>query len=937
MKTPKLVAVCFVLIMLVSSLPHSAAAVTATGAVRLEEAPGAVLPLLSRSEKVSPMDGEQQISLTMVTSPSIQTTAKSTGLKTYLQGQGLTVTKSLLGGRVISVTGSVYAVENLLGVQLDLYNYAGQEFFANDRQAQLPAPMSGLVSSILGLDNALAFHPMVIKHLQTTSGGSGSQDGIPPYYTPQDIHTAYDYNPAYSAGLDGTGVTAAVVTFASFQTSDISKFFSGFNLSYKNSIQVVSVDGGASLNWAQGGSIESSMDVENLLSSAPGAQLLVYEGPGTHGGATSQAITDTLAQVVDDNRARVASLSWGEDDDALTQDFYSAVDTITQAGAAEGITFVGASGDGGGGNPAFPANDPYFTSVGGTSLEFDATGETINQETGWDDSGGGPSDIIPAPTWQDQLTSPPPSYRLAPDLAFDADPDPGYALYYDGQWNYVTEGGGDGGTSAAAPEVAAALVLADQALTQEGKSSLGCFNSTLYNLGEENSAALREITSGSNGPYNCSAGYNMVTGWGVPDVDKLIQVMAGNDVIPTMTGISPIAGPTAGGTSVTITGANLTGATAVAFGAVAATSFTVNSNTSITAISPTQSAGTVNVTVTTPAGASAISATDKFTYQTALPPIGNIESPTSNRTVSGAITVSGWYLDDSGVSNIQVLVDGALSGTATYGIFRPDVEAAYPAYNNANSGFTYSLNTTSLTNGARTITVKETRIGGGTSSLSVAVTVSNVTTSVTISVNGSVATATAFGITSPYYMFAYSQNGGAWQYGPYGVANSINLNNRGLAAGTWQVEAFALSSSDTNWGDGVWSAPSTITVSENVTVTANGTIVTAATTGVASPWYLFFYSPVGSTLTWNAPAFSQTNTYNFSSLAAGSYYVVGYALDGTDATDSPINWDAGIYSPYIIVSVGADLRSARAITVEKDQGKRQNAVYLENGQDVLTS
>jgi len=87
-------------------------------------------------------------------------------------------------------------------------------------------------------------------------------------------------------------------------------------------------------------------------------------------------------------------------------------------------------------------------------------------------------------------------------------------------------------------------------------------------------------------------------------------------VAPTVTGVSPSSGSTAGGTSVTITGTGFTGATAVDFGTTAATSETVNSATSITAVSPAESAGTVDVTVTGPGGTSATSSADQFTYQT---------------------------------------------------------------------------------------------------------------------------------------------------------------------------------------------------------------------------------------------------------------------------------------------------------------------------------
>ena len=71
---------------------------------------------------------------------------------------------------------------------------------------------------------------------------------------------------------------------------------------------------------------------------------------------------------------------------------------------------------------------------------------------------------------------------------------------------------------------------------------------------------------------------------------------------PTITSVAPSAGPISGGQGVTINGTNLSTATAVTFGGAAATSFTVLSDTSITAIVPAHPAGTVDVVVTTAAG-----------------------------------------------------------------------------------------------------------------------------------------------------------------------------------------------------------------------------------------------------------------------------------------------------------------------------------------------
>ncbi|MEA4893237.1 MAG: Ig-like domain-containing protein [Peptococcaceae bacterium] len=83
---------------------------------------------------------------------------------------------------------------------------------------------------------------------------------------------------------------------------------------------------------------------------------------------------------------------------------------------------------------------------------------------------------------------------------------------------------------------------------------------------------------------------------------------------PVITSIFPNSGPTAVGTSVTITGTNFTGATAVKFGSADAASYTVDSATQITAVSPAGGTGTVDITVTTAGGTSATSEADQFTY-----------------------------------------------------------------------------------------------------------------------------------------------------------------------------------------------------------------------------------------------------------------------------------------------------------------------------------
>jgi hypothetical protein len=138
--------------------------------------------------------------------------------------------------------------------------------------------------------------------------------------------------------------------------------------------------------------------------------------------------------------------------------------------------------------------------------------------------------------------------------------------------------------------------------------------------------------------------------------------------VPSVTGINPISGPTAGGTSVTINGANLSSASAVNFGAAPGI-ITAESATAITVTSPAESAGTVDVSVTTPGGASATSSADKFTYVPAPAVTGVI--PNSGPTAGGtSVTISGTNLSAAtsvsfGSSFGAITADSATSITAT--------------------------------------------------------------------------------------------------------------------------------------------------------------------------------------------------------------------------------------------------------------------------------
>src|SRR5471032_2146016 len=120
--------------------------------------------------------------------------------------------------------------------------------------------------------------------------------------------------------------------------------------------------------------------------------------------------------------------------------------------------------------------------------------------------------------------------------------------------------------------------------------------------------------------------------------------------LPTVSNVSPNRGPDAGGTTVTVTGTNLTGATSVFFGAVAGTSIVVGSATSLTVTSPAQTSATVDITVVTPGGTSLTSAADVYTYEKVL----------FTDSFANATTAEPMYLPaGTGATNVACLTVGS--------------------------------------------------------------------------------------------------------------------------------------------------------------------------------------------------------------------------------------------------------------------------------------
>lgn len=177
---------------------------------------------------------------------------------------------------------------------------------------------------------------------------------------------------------------------------------------------------------------------------------------------------------------------------------------------------------------------------------------------------------------------------------------------------------------------------------------------------------------------------------------------------PTITSVSPVAGPGSGGTSVNIIGTFLDGTTTVKFGSTTASSFTVNSNTSVTAVSPSHPAGLIDITVVTAGGTSVTSVHDHYTF-TPVPVISSISPNTGDDTGGTLVTIIG--VGFTGLTTVRF-------GTTLAATFSIDSDTSMTATSPAHSDGAFDIRLTnpfgtSVPTGADLFTFTPPGGGGG--------------------------------------------------------------------------------------------------------------------------------------------------------------------------------------------------------------------------------
>jgi hypothetical protein len=402
----------------------------------------------------------------------------------------------------------------------------------------------------------------------------------------------------------------------------------------------------ANTEWAG----EISLDVETVHAVCQNCKIILVEAESSW--------SDDLEESVD--------MAVAEGADEISNSYGSPGGSSGDAYDHPGAVITASTGDWGydnwvspewGEEANFPASAPSVVSVGGTSLYV--SGESWAEEVPWVEGGSGCSASASAPAWQASV----PDWaqvgcgtrRATADVAADADPYTGVAVYDSGDHGWGTWGG----TSLASPIIAAVFALAG------GSHGVEYPALTLYrHLG---TAGLHDIVSGSNwgcakragcteaeevancsGELICNAGpgYDGPTGVGTPD--GLTAFGGGTpEPPPTITAVDPARGRAVGGETVTIEGTHLKEAESVRFGAENAT-IVVDEEESITVETPVHQPEVVDVTVVGSEGTrSATSDADHYEYFVATPSVTSIE-PDEGPTAGGTrVTIHGANLEDA--------------------------------------------------------------------------------------------------------------------------------------------------------------------------------------------------------------------------------------------------------------------------------------------------
>ncbi|HVS99492.1 MAG TPA: S53 family peptidase [Solirubrobacterales bacterium] len=499
------------------------------------------------------------------------TTAQLATVRAALAERGLTVGTPSANHLSLPVTATVAQAEAAFATPIDRVRTAsGGLAFANRSAPRIPAVAAPFVQGVLGLDDLQESHrstarretnplasaattPPAATSAVATGGPQPCAEAIATAehehgYTADQIATAYELAGFYRAGNFGAGQTVALLELEPFLPADIETF----QTCYGTDVEVSEVNVGHGPGPYVNEDGEAALDIEQLISLAPGARIVVYQAKNE--GDNEARI---LSAYVTQDTAKVMSSSWGICEEEEGETAMATMDTLLQEAAAQGQSFFVAAGDWGSTDcyeeesedfnenlqVDFPGSDPWATDVGGTRMVEPTSPSPIdylwNEAPEWGAGGSGRSEHFPMPAYQSgaapglgvigALSSGEPCgatsgyCRQVPDVAADASLQTGYAIRANERWEVT------GGTSAAAPFWAAFAALTNASPTCGG-TAIGFANPALYEVGGSDAYAtdFRDVVEPRPGgkpttnrfddaePFPAGPGYDMASGIGTP-------------------------------------------------------------------------------------------------------------------------------------------------------------------------------------------------------------------------------------------------------------------------------------------------------------------------------------------------------------------------------------------------------------------------------------
>jgi len=444
-------------------------------------------------------------------------TAQVQSVVSYLTGAGFQNVQIEPNNLMVSADGTAAAVRTAFNTQLGAYMANGVPVYANLRPAQVPEQLGGIVSAVLGLNNAAKMSVPLARNAVSVPNFPGS-------YRPKDLLKAYD------VGSTPTGSKTAIAIFAE---GDVSGVVKDLRLAEKNNglpqvpVKIVQV-GLASPDTA--GADEWDLDTQYSSGMATNlSTLYIY---------TTTSLTDSDVALMFNHfaaqkLARAGSASFGicevfpfVDGSMLVDDntfleaaaqgqtvFASTGDNGSSCGVA-----VGANGVPGAGAPMveYPASSPYVIGVGGTTLITNADG-TYSNEIAWNAGGGGLSQFELSGFWQSPVNPASTVGRGVPDIALDADPDSGVYLWLDGAETCCY-----GGTSLSSPMALGVWARFESAHQNKlGFAGIPLYRGATPLPSPASPAGYHDIILGGNGLYTALPGYDLTTGLGTFDISIL--------------------------------------------------------------------------------------------------------------------------------------------------------------------------------------------------------------------------------------------------------------------------------------------------------------------------------------------------------------------------------------------------------------------------------